>query len=237
MTDLHKYEEWLDLIQSKMSILNGTVTANFKNEYSIPLVNCDTPKKALNQALAFSAKILSNEQGLPWDTLGTHLLRLASKKNNLSIDAESLYHGYKIRFAGEFEPPKISNGNSSVTMEFKGKKPNYLNLTLNSSNTSQNNVLQIKRMHCFTSDMYEFVEVKLVGIALTNRHIILCLPEKSKWNRFKGSDIDNSIWHEQDWTRLAIGFTDINNLITAYSELRALLGNEFTNTPLWAEYL
>ena len=235
MTDFHRYQDWLTEIEREMSILDGAIVAKYENTYKIPLVDCDTPKKALNEALAFSAKILSDEKGLPWDALALHLLRLASKGNNFPIDAEHLYHPYKIRFAGEFDIPKILAIDNR--MEFKGSKPNYLNLTLCSTNTNLLNELHIKKLHCFTSDMHELVSVRSIGLALTNRHIILCLPENSKWNLFKGSDVDNSEWHQQNWTRLAIGFTDINNINTVYSELCGFLGNELIKIPLWAKGL
>ncbi len=240
----NEYENWLYEIESKVSILNGVITATFENEYLIPLINCDTPKKALNEALAFSAKILSDEPGLPCNPLALHVLRLASKVNNLQINANSLYDDYNIRIGGEFELPNtfVSDSNSinmefRGTQKFRGKKPNYLNLTLNPSNQNIIRELRIKKLHCFTSDMYELIDVQSIGIAMTNRYIIFCLPEKSKWSRFKGDAIDESVWHQQNWTRLAIGFTDTDNLKTAYSMLCAFLGNEFIKTPLWVKSL
>lgn len=233
MTSIHEYENQLYELERRVSISNGAITASFDKKYIIPLRNCNTPKKALNEALAFSAMLLSDEKGIPWDTLALHMLRLAIKSNKLQIDAKSLYSGYEIRFAGEFESPKISDNRSVI--EFKGKESNYLTIKICQNNLNLRNELHIKKLHCFTSGMHEAVTVYSIGVVLTNRHIILCLPEKSKWNLFNGDDIDKSKWYQQYETRLAIGFKDINSLNGAYSDLCGFLDNEFIKTPLWAK--
>lgn len=235
MAVIHEYENWLDEVERKITISDGIIRASLKKQYLIPLEACSTPKKALCQACAFSANLLSNEEDLPWDTLALHMLRLAGSANQLSINAENLYRGNQIRVSGDFKGSVTSNtGDDSTEMEFKGTPPNYLRLSLSPAINGMGNTLKLHKLHAFTSSMHEFVEVTSLGVVPTTRHIILCLPDGIKWSLYDGAALQQSGWYGQDATRLALGFTDTETLRSSHSRLCKFLGNGILMAPSWA---
>ncbi len=88
---IHDWEDYLDWQDTHISVKSDRVICKFNSQYEIPLSDCDTPGKALVQAISLANTLEMNEPNANARYIGQKLIRLVNDALNLQQDLPKTY--------------------------------------------------------------------------------------------------------------------------------------------------
>lgn len=237
MTDLHRYEESLDNTRRNMTVTHDRIIANFEREYHIPFTWCNTPSKALHEALAFSTNLYAYEPYIHSGDLAKYLIKLAARKNKFKVDAYILDQDFYIASAGEYSFESIQETDDNHhTITINSSKNRHLKLTIKPRNFYRSPILHLQWKYEVGNKVYQSIDIKSVAIIKLNKCIFLCLPKKSIWQYSEHKNTHKPFFLH-DVTRLALNFDNVEEADLSFNLLNNFLTNVRKEALPWANNL
>ena len=97
---VHDWEDYLDWLDTHISIQGDSVVCKFREEYRIPLANSKTPARVLVEAFTLASWLNANEPSVHGSYLAKRYIQLVSKPmklpHDLSETFDELYKAFTI---------------------------------------------------------------------------------------------------------------------------------------------
>ena len=88
---IHQWEDYLDWLDTHVSIQGDNVVCKFRDEYRIPLANCKTPTKVLIEAFTLASWLNESEPSVHGSYLAKKFIELVRKPMKLPHDLTEMY--------------------------------------------------------------------------------------------------------------------------------------------------
>ena len=96
---IHQWEDYLDWLDTHISIQGDSVVCKFSDEYKIPLASCKTPTKVLIEAFTLASWLTENEPSANGSYLAKKFIELIRKPMKLPHDLPEMYEELSKAFA------------------------------------------------------------------------------------------------------------------------------------------
>lgn len=243
MTDLHRYEEYLDELDRKLFIGNGSVFFNFSNPFKLNLESCKTVEQLVECTRSITLMLLDENPPAHYYYITQRFFRLVCEHNKLNVEIDDVFNKYELTTHSSVGAIKVQESENEYTLTFvrETTSPYFLKLSKSTdANNDEFNKLVISTNMIGYPKFEQVSQVMFLRVIRLKSWIVFCLPQSVAWN-YSYPNLSKNALKESSSTRIAIHvpvkehFSEIENVLT-----RLLNGTNFsieTFTPIGSAWI